>query len=335
MPTDRTLDDYQTKLTFDRRFLDRYAGSIVQDPRIALVELVANCWDAYATKVEINWPEGNDQQTFSIQDNGIGMTPDEFMSRWQTLDYDRVSVQGKVVHPPSGLVHAKPRRPYGRNGKGRHAAFYFSNPYVVSTWRDGQEYTYEITRGIETPFLVKESQRNLGVIGHGTKISATKPRMPIFGAAIAREVIGGRFLFDPNFMVLVNGVEVSFGDLPKNMIKKAVVKIDGIGQAEVLMIDASTPGRSSRQMGIAWHVGKRLVGECKWRGSDYEKILDGRTSEAKKFTFIVLADFLEDAVKTDWSDFDNQNSKWLKTRPIVQQHIRDLISEYQSQERMV
>lgn len=38
---------------FDDRFLDRYAGPIISDTAVAIVELVANAWDAYATRVDI------------------------------------------------------------------------------------------------------------------------------------------------------------------------------------------------------------------------------------------------------------------------------------------
>jgi hypothetical protein len=43
----------QSTLYFDERFLESYAGSIITDPATAIVELVANCWDAYATEVSI------------------------------------------------------------------------------------------------------------------------------------------------------------------------------------------------------------------------------------------------------------------------------------------
>ncbi|MCW9035395.1 MAG: ATP-binding protein [Rhodospirillales bacterium] len=78
---------------FDERFLLEYAGPIMRDPKTALVELVANAWDAYATEVTIIWPDSN--TSFSISDNGTGMTPDEFEQRWRTLAYDRISHQGK------------------------------------------------------------------------------------------------------------------------------------------------------------------------------------------------------------------------------------------------
>ena len=59
---------------FDERFLGRYAGAIMSDPTTALVELVANAWDAYATKVEVQWPDRETGTASRIVDNGLGMT---------------------------------------------------------------------------------------------------------------------------------------------------------------------------------------------------------------------------------------------------------------------
>ena len=81
------------------------------------------------------------------------------------------------------------------------------------------------------------------------------------------------------------------------------------------------------QHGIAWWVLNRAVGDCKWRGSDYQRILDGRTSEAKRYTFIVQADFLNaaGAVRDDWSWFKEDNETWNKVLPIAQDKIKEII----------
>jgi hypothetical protein len=55
---------------FDERFMGRYAGAIMSDPTTALVELVANAWDAYATHVDIQWPDTDTGSRFHIVDNG-------------------------------------------------------------------------------------------------------------------------------------------------------------------------------------------------------------------------------------------------------------------------
>ena len=45
------------QLLFEERFLERHAGSIIAESSVAIVELVANAWDAWATEVDIVWPD--------------------------------------------------------------------------------------------------------------------------------------------------------------------------------------------------------------------------------------------------------------------------------------
>lgn len=47
----------QEEIFYEDRFLESWAGSIITNPSTAIVELVANCWDAYATEVKIDWPD--------------------------------------------------------------------------------------------------------------------------------------------------------------------------------------------------------------------------------------------------------------------------------------
>ena len=105
-------------ILFDERFLDRHAGAIITDTAVAVVELVANAWDAYASEVEISWPNRNSGARFSIFDNGKGMTAAMFDRRWRILDYNRLAEEGSQVDPPEELKDFGPCRTYGRNGRG-------------------------------------------------------------------------------------------------------------------------------------------------------------------------------------------------------------------------
>lgn len=318
---------------FDQRFLGRYAGSIMSDPATALIELVANSWDAFSTEVRIRWPEKGSDTAFSITDNGFGMSRSEFESRWRTLDYDRISNQGKRVLPPQELSHLPPRTVYGRNGRGRHAAFLFSSPYEVRTWKDGRETIFRVSQTIDTPIHIAVVAEKECQPGHGTEVRALSFEAVGLSAQKAREVLGSRFLTDPNFKVYINGAPVSFDDIPPGALRELSVIVPELGTARVLVIDSQRVDRSTRQHGVAWHVNNRLVGECHWRTSDYERILDGRRSEAKRYTFIVLADFLADAVLPDWSDFDPANENWKTTRSEVQDHIRNALADFNASQR--
>ena len=119
--SDRTIQRCSLFGPFDERFLDKHAGSIIGDTAVAIVELVANAWDAYASQVDIVWPDASASQAFSITDNGKGLTPQMFEQRWRKLDYNRISEEGDETAPPAELKNARPRKVHGRNGRGRHA----------------------------------------------------------------------------------------------------------------------------------------------------------------------------------------------------------------------
>jgi hypothetical protein len=276
---------------FDERFLGRYAGAIMSDPTTALVELVANSWDAYATEVNIQWPDRSTNTPFRIEDNGIGMTAEEFETRWRTLDYNRLNYQGATVLPPEG-VSGGPRPVYGRNGKGRHAAFYFSSPYRIRTWKNGAEATYIVSQGVSNPIDLDQESRREGVAGHGTEISAIGETNSLLSAADARSLLSTRFLANPAFKVSVDGVWVTFDDIPGECLQEIPVEISDLGIAIIRVIDSQRADRTSKQHGIAWWVNNRLVGTTGWRHSDEVRIVDGRSEEAKRYTFIVSADFL-------------------------------------------
>ena len=81
---------------FEEDYLIRTLGALVHSPEIALTELVANAWDAGATMVDIFIPEDYDQK-LTVEDNGTGLTKEQFEQRWMKLGYNRIKHQGKNV----------------------------------------------------------------------------------------------------------------------------------------------------------------------------------------------------------------------------------------------
>lgn len=325
----------QRTLLYDERFLESYAGAIITDPATAIVELVANCWDAYATEVKITWPDVQLEKQFKIEDNGHGMTREEFQYIWRTIAYNRLSSGGNTTAPPAD-VQGLPRLVFGKNGKGRFASFCFASEYLITSRKNGQEFVCRVHRTSTDPLVLEEiSFKEKGVEGHGTEIvgNGIVPRL-MFSEEKARELIGSRFLANPAFKVKLNGSEITFNDIP-DLLSKSEVDVEGYGKAVILHIDTKKADKTTKQHGLAWWVQGRAVGECKWSRSDYERILDGRTSEAKRFTFIVEADYLnaQDAVLGDWSGFKDENQAWVKTREAVQDRIRQIIFDSSKAER--
>jgi hypothetical protein len=128
---------------FEDDCLIRSLGGIVSQPEVALTELVANAWDANATEVKIFIPSKKGQK-LTVEDNGLGMSQDDFCNRWMKLRYNRVKHQGKKVNFPIGMKET--RFAYGRNGVGRHGLLCFNeSEYYIVTTKDGKTLTLTVS----------------------------------------------------------------------------------------------------------------------------------------------------------------------------------------------
>src|SRR5690348_9937266 len=118
----------EQQLYFDPRFLEHHTGrALLNDPVSAIVELVANAWDAGASRVDIDWPLSSGE-LLRVRDNGQGMTDAQFQRRWLTLSYDRTKEQDNLVKI-AGRADLSARQVFGRNGIGRFAGFCFGFQY--------------------------------------------------------------------------------------------------------------------------------------------------------------------------------------------------------------
>ncbi len=187
------------------------------------------------------------------------------------------------------------------------------------------------------PLIIEEVEFiEKGVHGHGTEIKGAGSIHSIsLPEEQARESVGSRFLTDPAFRVYLNGEQITFSNIGNACLAIEEIDIDDAGKVKILHIDTLKADKTTMQHGIAWWVLNRAVGDCRWSSSDYERILDGRTSEAKRYTFIVQADCLKDtnAVRDDWLWFNENNKTWQAVRPVVQDKIKETISESSKAER--
>ena len=161
----------QEDIFYENRFLESWAGSIITNPSTAIVELVANCWDSYATEVNISWPDPKKKKQFAISDNGKGMTKAEFDYIWRAMSYDRIAKGGTTTTPPPG-VEGLPRFVFGKNGKGRFASFCLTENYQITSIKEGQKFVYKVSRTPNKPLITELVEFvEEGVEGHGTTIA--------------------------------------------------------------------------------------------------------------------------------------------------------------------
>lgn len=293
--------DNSVPVTWTERSLGTHLGQrLMSDPAVAINELVANSWDAYATKVEITLPKGPDTP-FSIADNGSSMTRKEFEDRWGAMDYERRKSQSGLAEKPPQCKDMPDRIAYGRNGQGRFGAFCFTGEsYLVETQKNGLLSVFRVSKAYNgiAPIAIKKLAVEQPTDSTGTRIfGETGADMGIAASALRAE-IGLRYLHDPNFEVTVDGERVTFEHV-QDHISKQTIEIDGVGTAYLIALDAKKAEKNSLRHGVSWQVNNRLVGKPD------AKFVDGRTTAAKRFNFIVQANCLTDFVKADWSGFKN------------------------------
>ena len=287
----------QTSL-FEEDYLLRELGQVAHVPQVALTELVANAWDAGASSVKVILPT-EIGGTLTVEDNGHGMTPDQFKRRWMTLGYDRLKHQGVNVEFPKGKS-ARPRKAYGRNGVGRHGMLCFGDEYEVETWRDGVLSTFTVGTGAgSSPFVLRREDSD-SRDGSGTRLSVQVERK-LPNAEEILTVLAARFVHDPEFEVQVNGVARTVAEIGGKVSEETITFSDG-RSATVIVIDSTLLNHSAVHQGIAFWVQKRLVGTPSWSIGSVASF-DGRTRFARRYKVIVDTHGFDGHVERDWTAF--------------------------------
>jgi hypothetical protein len=297
------MDNQNTR--FEEDYLTRTYGKITNRPDLAFTELVANAWDSGASKVKINIsPVKVVEDTFiSIEDDGIGMSEQEFYERWMTLAYNRLRHQGEYAEIPTDREYVK-RRAYGRNGIGRHSMLCFSNKYTVETWKNGECNIFELEQSGGKTALQIKTKKTYPKNGHGTIISARIDKNYPDTNKI-QPILSARFMYDPQFELLINGVMIGLEEFKGIIVKEEIQVLDDL-KIDITALSSHITARRSQQHGIAFWVNRRLVGEPSWI-LNKRNLADGRTTVAKQYTIIVQTNDMLSDVTEDWTDFRDNN----------------------------
>ncbi|MBP2133985.1 hypothetical protein J2128_001951 [Methanomicrobium sp. W14] len=291
------MTEYIQKPLFEENYLVRTLGQLVKRPDLALTELVANAWDAGASKVMITIPK-NEGELLVVEDDGTGLTPEEFRKRWMTLGYNRIAHQGKEVIFPPG--REEKRKAYGKNGIGRHGMLCFNDEYTVITCSKGTKTIFTITTSNEEhPFIIKNEKKEVSD-KHGTRLEVSViQNLPKTNFII--DTISARFLHDPKFTITINGNTATLEKHP-GIIKSVKLEINKDISLEIFLLESGIAHSKILYQGIAFWQDNRLVGDPSWiLGKN--QVIDGRTKFAKKYSVIIKTNDLSEYVKEDWSGF--------------------------------
>ena len=111
-------------------------------------ELVANAWDANATRVEIKIPEEpiNEATTeITISDDGIGMSDKDVRDKYLIIGRDRRTEDRTDVTP---VIQGRGgRKIMGRKGIGKFSAFGIAQEIVIESVKDGEVSHFQMNYG--------------------------------------------------------------------------------------------------------------------------------------------------------------------------------------------
>lgn len=280
---------------FEEHYLIRELGSIAHDPVIALTELVANAWDAGAKNVKITIPEEKND-LLTVSDDGEGMSANDFKERWMKLRYNRLKHQGNFVVLKSG----ERRAAFGKNGVGRHGLLCFNDEYIVETSKQSLKSIFKITTNLGDPMsILEETQGGGGADGTLLKVSVIR-NLP--NPEKIRDILASKFLHDPQFVIMVNGLTTSINQLPGLISEETIIVEEYKIKLTATVIDTQKSGKSSIYQGIVFWQNNRLIGEPSW-SLNGDIIIDGRSRFAKRYTFVFQSDDLTDCIAEDWTGF--------------------------------
>ncbi len=298
--------------------LQMYSGPV---PSIA--ELVANAWDAMASKVEIKIPVGRKIKTSDeifVEDNGHGMSYEEVNELYLFVGRDR-RVEGDVT---KGYKKIKPRKVLGRKGIGKLAGFGIANVVEVRSIKDGIITHFRLDfKKMTTDGYVREYQPDLFTDDgqqikeeNGTKITLKNLKIvrPIdegqFKVSLARRF---GILSDPSFSVFVNGSVVQKSEInfqfrfPEKKEAWNVENIKGVKNIKWWIGFTKKPIADDESRGIVVFARGKLV-QAPW----FFDLSGGATGQhgMQYMTGEVQADFLDETSGEDLIATDRASVLW-------------------------
>ena len=208
--------------------LDHLGLNLYSNTPAVISEVIANAWDADATRVEVMIDA--DAETITVTDNGHGMDVDDINKRYLRVGYRRRDEQGPLT--------SRGRKPMGRKGIGKLSLFSIANQIFVHTLKAGSEPEAFLLDAHEIRRTVEEQEQagsgdgepkrpryrpervdfdGAGLIsGSGTTVKIAdlkKVRLTAGSVTALRKRIARRFgLIADDFDIIVNGEPVGFSD---------------------------------------------------------------------------------------------------------------------------
>lgn len=342
------------EMTIDLNVLNHLGINLYSNVPAVLSEVVANSWDAEATKVniDIDIEEGE----IAIEDNGAGMTQEDINRKYLLVGYRKRDEEG--TQTPNLKRHFM-----GRKGIGKLSLFSIANIIEVYSVKNGEKNGLILSADeIKAHMDMKKSDPYCPIVlnvedlkmEQGTRIILKDLKKNLGKAAgFLRKRIARRFsVIGEEFGVFINGTPISIKD--RDFFNKMEF-VWGIGQNGQEYVDACANKEKgtvlngvldeSRGLHVYGWIGtfnerKSMVDEdnkitiLAWGKLIQEDILP-ELNEGGVYTKYLIgeinADFLDDDNQEDMVTSDRQSIKEDDPRyPEIKSYIKGLLKEIQN-----
>lgn len=239
--------------------LTRILGESYTSVEAAIKELVDNCYDADAEYVSVDFPNPFDHSKIIIKDNGDGMTPVELREQYLKIASSRSSRKGDITY-------GKKRRVKGRKGIGKFAGLMIARFMEVTSKAHGQETTITISKddileknkdleSIDLPISSKPCDKN----EHGTVItlSGINQNFTFPNPEKLKQILSREYLRENDFIITVNGEEVSVNDIPGQKFEQEFLLSNG----QIVSAVATITDKAHKYHGVNYRVDGKVVGK--------------------------------------------------------------------------
>ena len=296
----------------------------------ALRELVANAWDADASRVCITLPEPMTNDSIIVADDGCGMTDVELRREYLAIAHDRRSRRGE-------RTPLKYRQVRGRKGIGKFAGLVAAEVMVVATCSGGQRSVLELHKQaflaakgdlerIELPLATAPCNAE----EHGTTITLSQlsQRLSLPAPEALKELLALEYGRCTDFMITVNDEALSHEDIQGRVFLRTI-DMPGVGSVTVRFTVMDGP-RGAKHAGIVTRVGGKLIGQPSWFG------LEGNDEIPRKLLNRVVgeieADGLESDVTANGGGLFENSTAYQAVRQWAQDQLKESVGEVFTQE---
>lgn len=303
-------------------------GKQYHSSEAAIAELVANAWDADATRVEIVLPEPMTADPILISDDGYGMSPGEIERYFLRVGYDRQQARGDTT--PRG------RRIRGLRGIGKFAGLQVAETMFVTTVSGVGKTSFTLNREalryladtLETADITLTTTPTDGPAGTSIELTSLRQSFAFPSAdKLARHLLQ-QFGRRDDFAIVINHDEVGLDVLQGSRDDITIELRDGQTLRGTIRI--TDKPSAVADPGILIRVNGRAVGPPTYFGLDQDPEIP--KSLLKRVAGEIHADHLVDDTLANWSGFVENSTGFQALVDAVKPLLRARLLEVQRAE---